>query len=276
MSTDTASEIVKQIHAQRENEPLKILGYAESLLQPDAPLNGDAAERSTPASLDADLTHYRDLFAKLRFSFSEQITKEKYIRCIVGKHPSHAPTPEENAALEAQVLVMKADLKAKKRANEALIAEMDELAREIARKYDEVNMGLAELEILPGEIADLEAEVQVLKDQIREKEGSEVNEDPRMNLSLEETERLIEEQRQKDEELRRQIAELEALLPDKTRESEQAVKELEEVEARRNEITKAVRDMQKRKESGGRDMLEEQGRWYQSSATVMKALLGRT
>ncbi len=38
----------------------------------------------TPASLEADLEHYRELFAKLRFSYVEQVTKEKFIRAIVG------------------------------------------------------------------------------------------------------------------------------------------------------------------------------------------------
>lgn len=272
MTTQTPAELVDQIQSQRQNEPLKILGYAESLIQPE---QSSDTERSTPASLIADLTHYRDLFAKLRFSFSEQITKEKYIRCIVGQDPPNAPTTEENAALEAQVSSMKADLKNKKLANEALIAEMEDLAREIARKYECVNITLAQLETVPEEIEALELEVQLLKEQIREREGENVSDDPRMNLSLEETERLIQEQRLKNEELMKQIEELEAQLPEKTRESEQAVKELEEIEARRNQVTKAVREMQIRKESGGRNLLEEQGRWYQSSATIMKGLLGQ-
>lgn len=276
MATQTPSELINAIHSQRQSEPLKILGYSETLLQPESQSQPSDTDRSTPASLLADLTHYRDLFSKLRFSFSEQITKEKYIRCIVGQDPPNAPTAEENAALEAQVSAMKADLKSKKRANEALIAEMEELAREIARRYENVNGSLAQLETVPGEIEALEAEVQNLKEQIQGQEGTDVSEDPRMNLSLEETERLIGEQRQKNEELAKQIEEMEAQLPDKMRESERAMKELEEIESRKNEVTKAVLEMQRRKESGGRDLLEEQGRWYQSSATVMKALLGQS
>ena len=58
------------------------------------------------------------------------------------------------------------------------------------------------------------------------------------------------------------------------RECEEAEKELEQLERKRNETTKAARDMQRLKEKGGRDMLEEQGRWYQSSEVVLKGLLG--
>src|SRR4051812_1324386 len=41
-----------------------------------------AATGPTPSSLEADLAHYRELFAKLRFSYVEQVTKEKFIRAI--------------------------------------------------------------------------------------------------------------------------------------------------------------------------------------------------
>ncbi|KAK1761679.1 hypothetical protein QBC33DRAFT_605009 [Phialemonium atrogriseum] len=59
----------------------------------------------TPVSLEADLAHYRELFAKLRFSYVEQMTKEKFIRAVVGDPPMIV-APHENAALEASDAVL--------------------------------------------------------------------------------------------------------------------------------------------------------------------------
>ena len=158
---------------------------------------------------------------------------------------------------------------------------MEELAGQIAREYDAVNSNIRELEILPGEIEELEGVVEGLRQEIREKEGEEEDgmvgnegQDEMMNLGLDETKRLIEEQRAKDEELRQEIEELEQELERKTRESEKAVKEVEELEGRRNEVTRAVREMQRRKEEGGRDTLEEQARWYKNSSIVLEEFLG--
>ncbi|KAJ9652051.1 hypothetical protein H2198_008713 [Neophaeococcomyces mojaviensis] len=294
MSKDQVNQILSQIYTQRKKEPLSILTLAEPLLDPSTqqPLsqppsttqqNGTRgsnvssdANTSTvsPSALAADLAHYRDLFSKLRFSYLEQVTKEKYLRGIVGEPPILA-TSEENSALEEKLSVMKSELQAKKRGVEALVTEIEALARELAEKYDVVSLAVTQLETLPDEVDELEMEVEELKRQLAEREGEgTVSDDPRMNLGMEETERLLEEQRARDEELRRQVERLEKEMPAKLRECEKAERELGEIEMRRNEVTRLARDAQRRKEEGGRDLLEEQGRWYKSSEVVMKGLLG--
>lgn len=284
MAETTPTQLLEQIYIQRNTAPLNILSLAEPILasepQQTQPQDGTTRESSendtslSPSTLSADLQHYRDLFAKLRFSYLEQVTKEKYLRGIVGEPPILA-TSEDNAALEEKLGLMKAELRAKKVDVEALVQDIEELAREIASSYDGVNASVAQLEVLPGEVEDLEAEVEELRRQLAEKEGEiERSDDLRMNLSLDETEGLLDEQRRVNEELERQISESEEAIPGKTRECEMAERELGEIESRRNEITRTARDAQRSKEQGGRDLLEEQGRWYKSSEVVMRGLLG--
>src|SRR6201999_2069598 len=96
----------------------------------------------TPETLAADLTHYKELFSKLRFSYLEQVTKEKYLRSIVGDPPllvSHA----ENVALEEKLSTAKAELKAKKEDVERLVEEMEGMAHSLAFSSEGVQAQMA-------------------------------------------------------------------------------------------------------------------------------------
>lgn len=272
MTTDlSAARLLEEIQQQRRDAPLAILSLAEPLLVPTSP-QPTKEQPLNPATLTADLAHYRDLFSKLRFSYLEQVTKEKYLRSIVGEPPLLA-TSAENAALEEKLAVLKADLQKRKRDVEALITELNELAGRIAETYDTVDVGMKKLERLPAENEKLEAEISRLREVLAAKEGDEGSEDPRMNMSLEDTEREIELAKRKDADLRREIEDMKRDLPRKTEECEVAERELRDLEKERNEITRLARDAQRMRE-GGRDKLEEQGRWYQSSEVVLKGLLG--
>ncbi|KAF5004337.1 hypothetical protein F66182_16048, partial [Fusarium sp. NRRL 66182] len=70
-------------------------------------------ENPTPASLEADLTHYKELFSKLRFSYLEQVTKEKFLRGIVGDPPL-VVGHNENVELEATLAEAKQQLQQRK------------------------------------------------------------------------------------------------------------------------------------------------------------------
>ncbi|KAK5071950.1 hypothetical protein LTR64_004271 [Lithohypha guttulata] len=294
MTTTAASQVLNDIYTQRQTAPLSILSLADPILNPEPQTlpqtpssqsqsqlsvsqNGSNATNTTiltPSTLAVDLEHYRDLFSKLRFSYLEQVTKEKYLKNLIGEPPTLA-TPEQNAQLEEKLVVMKAELQTKKRGVDALVVEMEQLAREIAEKYDIVEAGMRQLETLPREVEGLEQEVEELRRQLREKEGEmEISSDPRMNLSLEETQMLVQEQRRRQEGLRGQLDTFERELPAKMRECEKAERELVEIETRRNEVTRTARDALRRKAEGKPDLLEQQGRWYKSSEVVLKGLLG--
>lgn len=283
-SHDDARTLLTQIHAQRKQQPLSILSLAEPILIPQPPNTSQSqsqpqpqqAEPLNPSTLSADLTHYRDLFSKLRFSYLEQVTKEKYLRGIVGQPPIQV-SAEENVALEERLACMKVELQGKKRGIEELVSQMDMQAGGIGERYDVVDQGMRELEVLIEEVEGLEEEVARIREDVETREGERRvvrSEDERMNLGIEETDALVEDGRRRELELERQIRILEEELERKSRECEDVEKELEGLEGRRNEVSKAVRDARKLKEEGGRDRLEEQGRWYASSEAVMRGLLG--
>ena len=305
MARSDYTNALATLHEQQNSQPLSILTLAEPILSSTSPPTSDQKQDSnyerslstrpsdasstshpstfldttlTPASLAADLTHYKDLFSKLRFSYLEQVTKEKYLRSIVGDPPlvvSH----DDNLALEQKLVGMKAEVKQRKEEVEALVAEIELTARRAAESYHKLNEEMGLLETVPGEVEALEAEIDELKRIIREKKGDEARDssgsnDPRMNMSLDATTQALEEQRARNREIDAQIEAMQRQLPGKVREVEKADRELEELEKRRNEAAKLAKEVRRRKEEGGRDEMEELGRWYKGSEVVLKGVLG--
>jgi hypothetical protein len=84
-----------------------------------------------PAALAADLTHYRDLFSKLRFSYLEQVTKERFLRALTADPPEFADA-QENAELENRLVELKARLKEKKGEVRGMIGDLEEQGRVLA------------------------------------------------------------------------------------------------------------------------------------------------
>ncbi|KIW95814.1 uncharacterized protein Z519_02878 [Cladophialophora bantiana CBS 173.52] len=284
------------LRAQQEAHPLSIIALAEPITaaqtqpqpqkhscsqsRPSDTLSTSETESNlqlTPAALLADLTHYKDLFSKLRFSYLEQVTKEKYLRSIVG-YPPLVVSHEDNLVLEERLEVMKKELKTKKEDVDALVKGMEGRARDVARAYDGVREGLDVLERVPVEIESLKAEVESLHAEIAVRQGDHGahpgSVDPRMHLSLSATEQALLEQRERNAEIDRQIAELQRQMPAKVREVEKMDRELAELEKRRNESARLAVEGRRRREQGGRDEMEELGRWYRANEAVMKGLLG--
>ncbi|ETI28178.1 hypothetical protein G647_00627 [Cladophialophora carrionii CBS 160.54] len=288
------SSTLATLRAQQAAQPLSILALAEPITssqqqqpqpqaasRPSDTLSASEADSSslalTPATLAADLTHYKDLFSKLRFSYLEQVTKEKYLRSIVGDPPllvSHG----DNLALEQTLATMKHDLKAKKEEVDALVAAMEERARDVAQRYDAVQEGMDVLDRVPLEIEELRREVERLGAEIAARRGERHDgppSDPRMRMSLAETEEALAAQRARNAEVDRMIADLQDRMPARVRDVESMDRELAELERRRNEAARlAVEGRRRREEQGGRDEMEELGRWYRASEGVMKGLMG--
>lgn len=281
MASPDYTSLLHYLQSQQSTHPLSILNLAEpiidSVTHPQATTThtSDASEESnpTPSSLSSDLSHYNDLFKKLRFSYLEQVTKEKFLRSIVGDPPllvSHA----DNARLEEELVRQKAELKGKKDEVSALVERMGEMARDIAGRYQGVQVQMRQLEVLPGEVEEMQSRLQLLHDELQAKMGSQQrNSDPRMNLGLEETDALVAETQAKSREIEKQIAALQRQLPSKMRECEVVERELEGLERKRNEKTAAAREARRIKEEGGRDVVEEMGRWYRSKEMVLRGLL---
>lgn len=212
----------------------------------------------------------QELFSKLRFSYLEQVTKEKFIRAIVGDPPL-VVEHQENIELESTLAVSKAALKAQKTEVAELVAELEKRGRELCHKYENVQMQTTQLKELPEKIEELQANIEELR--AAQAPGS----SPNLNLPLEKTLKLVEERERERAELDRQLEQLQVMVPRRMRELERLNAELQPLEMKRLGSTAAAKEAKRRKEEalgGVGDDLEERGKWWRGVEGGLKGMLG--
>lgn len=228
----------------------------------------------TPASLEADLSHYKELFSKLRFSYLEQVTKEKFLRAIVGDPPVIVGH-NENMELETQLADVKAELKARKEDARIMIEEMEQMGRDLASRYKNVELQTTQLSTLPASIENLESTIAELRaKQIATMDPSDPNNSSSQNLPLPATLALLAEREAELAALNRQLAAVHSALPRKTREAEAVERERSVLERRKSDAIAQAREAQRKKQQGESDGLEEIGRWYRGAEETLKELVG--
>ncbi|KAI9374115.1 hypothetical protein BJX61DRAFT_346597 [Aspergillus egyptiacus] len=269
---------LEQEHGELKTQ-LSIVRISDPIFSPDAEAlapspskrrsDVSAIDNPTPASLEADLTHYKELFSKLRFSYVEQVTKEKFLRAIVGDPPL-VVGHNENVELEAQLAEVKAELKARKEDVRVMIEEMEKIARDLAKRYKNIQLQMTQLATLPESIENLESTIAAL--QAKQLAGSDGSSS--QNLPLPATLSLLAEREAELAALNRQLATAQNTLPRKTREAEAVERELSILERRKTEAIMQAREAQRKKQEGESDGLEEAGRWYRSAEEALKRLVG--
>ncbi|KAI1632407.1 hypothetical protein F4809DRAFT_627794 [Biscogniauxia mediterranea] len=281
MANPSPDEVLAQLQVLVENQELTILKLSEPIstevaqlqenYQRTSDISNTSLDATTPASLEADLTHYRELFAKLRFSYVEQVTKEKFIRAIVGDPPLIV-SPQENFDLEKQNLEAKATLKALKTEVTDMVSQLEAKAKDLSKKYEKVKLETVKLDELPAKISDLEEAIA----QLKEKQAGELNPNPELNLPLAKTVDLVEAKKRQRAELDRQLEQLQSQVPRKKKELERLHAEMQPLETKRQNSTAAAKEARRRKENalgGVEDDLEERGRWYRAAETGLKQML---
>ncbi|KAI7973206.1 hypothetical protein EIK77_004483 [Talaromyces pinophilus] len=214
-------------------------------------------DNPTPASLEADLTHYKELFSKLRFSYLEQVTKEKFLRGIVGDPPL-VVGHNENVELEATLAEAKQQLQQRKEEVRVMVEEMEKTGRELARKIAQLEQTIASLK----------------QSQVAYAAASDPhNTSSSQNLSLPATLKLLAEREAELAAIDRQMASLQNTLPRKTREAEAMERELGVLERRKSEAIGQAREAERKKLEGESDGLEEMGRWYRGAEATLKKLV---
>ncbi|KAI1127259.1 hypothetical protein F5Y10DRAFT_198674 [Nemania abortiva] len=282
MAPRTPEQILAELQALVANQEITILKLSEPISAEIAQLQAQSQQRTsdisnasldatTPASLEADLTHYRELFAKLRFSYVEQVTKEKFIRAIVGDPPLIV-SPQENVDLERQNLEAKATLKALKTEVADMVTELEQKAKDLSKKYERVQTETAKMKELPDRLVELESAVAKL----RTAQASRLDPNPELNLPLAKTLDLVEAKKRQRDELDRQLEQLQSQVPRKKKELDRLHAELNPLETKRQNSTAAAKEARRRKEAalgGVEDDLEERGRWYRAAETTLKQML---
>lgn len=280
----------------QQSQSLKLLAIAETLSPKDLPQaakkrSSAASEDSEqngdthPAALEADLVHYKvcdngglhiialthrqELFSKLRFSYVEQVTKEKFLRSITENPPRLVEAPE-NDGKEKEILALKASLKERKLEVTEILRQLEEKGKELSLRYEGLQLRTQQLEALPVEIEGLEASIEQLK-----QEQTPTSDNPELSLPLPETNKILSDREAELAALNAQIASLQATLPNRTRELEKLERELKPLETQKNGTVAAAKEARRRKEEGGGigDELEERGRWLRASEKALKEML---
>ncbi|ROW16346.1 hypothetical protein VPNG_02687 [Cytospora leucostoma] len=280
MAQQKTEEVLRGLEGLQARHEISIIKISEpifsALPQPTQDANhvrtSDASNSpvdTTPASLEADLAHYKELFSKLRFSYVEQVTKEKFIRAIVGEPPLIV-TPQENLELEKHNVAAKGQLKALKMEVADMVEELEEKGKELSRKYAMIQTGTTTLKELPEKIAGLDERIAELREQLQP------GENPNLNLPLAKTLELVAEKKRQRLELDRQLEQLRLQVPRKRKEMERLQAELQPLELKRQNSLAAAKEARRRKEQalgGVEDDLEERGRWLRASETALKQML---
>ncbi|CAD6447706.1 30623936-a1f2-4476-8d96-3fcaf446d80e [Sclerotinia trifoliorum] len=279
LSPENTLTTLQKLQKSHELSIIKLSEPISAPLKPgDRTSNGSAAdplENPSPASLETDLAHYKELFSKLRFSYLEQVTKEKFIRAIVGDPPL-VVEHQENLDLEASLLLSKSSLKAQKIEVAELVEELEKRGRELCRKYEHIQLQTKQLSELPLKISGLEENIQKLKNEQNGIDGEGISH-PNLRLGLDRTRELVEEKERERRDLDRQLEQLQVQVPRKTKEVERLNAELVPLDAKRTISVAAAREAQRRKEEGAGgtgDDLEERGRWWRGVEGGLRGVLG--
>lgn len=212
---------------------------------------------------------HQELFSKLRFSYVEQVTKEKFLRSITENPPRLVEAPENNEK-EQEILALKASLKERKLEVAEILKQLEDKGKELALRYDGLQLRTQQLESLPTEIEGLESAIAQLK-----QEQTPVSNNPELALPLPETQQVLAEREAELAALDAQIASLQAAIPNRARELEKLERELRPLETQKQGTVAAAKEARRRKEEGGGigDELEERGRWLQASEKALREVL---
>ncbi|KAI9785645.1 MAG: hypothetical protein M1816_008268 [Peltula sp. TS41687] len=249
---DTALSALSDLHKSYE---FSIIKLSEQI----------AAESSLNASRTSD-----DLFSKLRFSYLEQVTKEKFLRAIV-EEPPLIVEHEDNVGLETNLADAKASLKAQKAEVAEMVTQLELQGRSLSRRYETVQAQLSQARDLPLSIRELQEAV----DSLRKDDDHMDADHPSQALSLPATLSLLAEEEASLKDLDREMVTLNSTFTRKTKELEQVDVELAQLETQRQTSIKAAREAQRRKAGldGDGDDLEEKGRWWKGVSEGLQLML---
>ncbi|KAG5803920.1 hypothetical protein H9Q71_011492 [Fusarium xylarioides] len=279
MSQPNPEKVLEALNKLQSSQEISIIRLSEPISssrpqdarQRTSDASNSAFDAPTPAGLTADLAHYKELFAKLRFSYVQQVTKEKFIRAIVGDPPMIV-TMEENLELEKENAIAKKQLEELKTEVADMVADLERRGIELSQKYESVQLETAKLREMPTKIEDLEMRIEQLRTELETPDGSA----PSMNLPLAKTQDLVNQRKLEQQELARELESLQAKVPRKRKESERLRIELQPLENKRQNSATAAREARRRKEAalgGAADDLEERARWWRASEGVLTQVL---
>ncbi|KAF2150476.1 hypothetical protein K461DRAFT_295756 [Myriangium duriaei CBS 260.36] len=247
------------------------LHTAHAALSSPPPLSIHTLAAHPTSSAAQDLEHYKSLFSKLRFSYTEQVTKERFLKSLVAD-PPELPTPSsahDLALLETKLASDKAALKQKKASVAAQLDSLNVRGREVAGEHESLAEPMATLLGLPEELAELEARVEELRAVHPVRSGN-----PLLNHGLETTRELLAERQDEAAALEAEIVAVRAALEARADDVQRLRGEVNGAEERKREAVGEVMEIRRRKGNGGWDEEERKARWIRAQKGVLEGLVG--
>ncbi|KAG0128488.1 hypothetical protein HOY82DRAFT_580062 [Tuber indicum] len=259
---------------------LRILQLSESItaaFPPDATRSSDVSDSlsvatPTPAALQADLSHYKELFSKLRFSYLEQVTKEKFLRAITEDSPLVVEAGE-NEELEAGLVTAKAELRRSKREVEGILAELEGLSRRLADDHKTVLDYISKATTLPSQTTEVEAEIAKLE---REQNSPTSPSSSLPKLPLSDTLTLLSADEAELSRLQKELAEADLALTKKRARLESLESEIGPMEMDKEGLEKFASEAVRMRDSAraeGKVDRESMGRWYKAVFDGLEGVL---
>lgn len=169
---------------------------------------------------------------------------------------------------------IKAVLKEQKQNVADMVVELENRGRELARRWETVQLQTTLIGSLPAQINGLKETLEELRQ--RNQSGEEDrSDDPNLNMPLEPTQALLEERKAELDEINKQLKSLQSAMPRQTRILEKEQRELKVLEQERDRaVVGAMKAVSRRQDGGGADELELRGRWLRSVDVGLRGLLG--
>lgn len=203
----------------------------------------------------------------MRFSYIEQVTKEKFLRSITSSPPLFID-PADNAVLEQRLAEQKASLKDQKSAVAVQIEQLQEKAKQLVARYDALHSQREELETLPAQVAQLEGEVTTLRaaEDGEMRDVDTMSREPHLNLPLNATYELLGTKEAENDALDVELEAFRQQLPERAAELGKLEAELRPLEAQKMSAVAAAREANRRRDGDGGDRgidtLEGKARWW--------------
>lgn len=290
---DTARSALSSVQTLASNHKFTYHEHALAIQTPDEPAQtpktsksrsrlrtSDASEvealQHTPGSLTADVSYYKELFSKLRFSYLESVTKEKYLREIIDDPPVVYEN-HENEELENDLAGYKKELGEVKLEMASLIEQIETVAAKLGPESETVNKKLTELEKIPSELQELDTAIT----SELEKAGKFPNHEPydeSLHLPLDETMAIIRGLELELSTIDRDLTSLKnSEIPRKQRLTEQLDKDLKPLEMEQADLVgqaTQAREMREKEREMGRADRENMGRWFKATNEALQQLVG--
>ncbi|KAI9709843.1 MAG: hypothetical protein M1828_002360 [Chrysothrix sp. TS-e1954] len=283
-----AEEVVELIEELNEDRGVFVARLSEPLLAPlynahhpnsasarnsDASASTDGQERPTPASLEADLMHYKDLFTKLRFSYTSQVTKERFLRSIIAS-PIVKISDSDNATLEARLADSKAELQQQKAVVAQVLSDLEVRTRTCAERYQRCQDRLEQLRAVPDENAKRRGQISQLQARLDELTNQDAR--PGFGMPLPATLDRLEEQKRKLAAMEDELRESHPVQRSKRKVLEEIEAEARYQQERRDEAVQAAEIAKGRRDEGIgglEDEVEERGRWLTAWEATLKEMM---